>query len=55
VGRSSTLVLAWLLAGRFRETGTRSALDFLCSRRPIANPNPSQIQAAEAAARQFDS
>jgi atypical dual specificity phosphatase len=54
VGRSSTLVLAWLLAGRFRETGTRSALDFLCSRRPIANPNPVQIEAAEAAARQFE-
>jgi len=54
VGRSSTLVLAWLLAGRFRETGTRSALDFLCARRPIANPNPLQIQAAEAAARRFE-
>lgn len=54
VGRSSTLVLAWLLAGRFREAGTHPALTFLCSRRPIANPNPYQIQAAEAAARHFD-
>jgi predicted protein tyrosine phosphatase len=54
VGRSSTLVLAWLLAGLFRETGTRSALAFLCSRRPIANPNGYQIQAAEAAARHFE-
>lgn len=53
VGRSSTLVLAWLLAGPFRETGTGSALAFLCSRRPIANPNPVQVQAAEDAAHSF--
>jgi len=54
VGRSSTLVLAWLLAGPFREPGTRSALDFLYARRPMANPNPHQIEAAEAAARAFE-
>jgi predicted protein tyrosine phosphatase len=53
VGRSSTLVLAHLLAGSFRGQQTRAALDFLCSRRPAANPNPPQIEAAERAARAF--
>jgi predicted protein tyrosine phosphatase len=53
VGRSSTLVLAHLLAGRFREGQTRDALDYLCARRPMANPNPRQIRAAEEAARIF--
>jgi predicted protein tyrosine phosphatase len=53
VGRSSTLVLAHLLAGSFREPGTRAALSFLASRRPVINPNPVQIAAAEAAARAF--
>ena len=53
VGRSSTLVLAHLLAGSFRESGTRAALAYLASRRPVINPNPLQIAAAEAAARAF--
>jgi predicted protein tyrosine phosphatase len=53
VGRSSTLVLAYLLAGSFRERGPRAALDFLCSRRPVVNPNPEQIKAAEDAARTY--
>ena len=54
VGRSSTLVLAHFLAGRFREQGTEAALDFLCARRPVANPNPQQVRAAEEAARSFE-
>ena len=53
VGRSSTLVLAHLLAGLYQTQGTRAALDFLCARRPAANPNPQQIEAAERAARGF--
>lgn len=53
VGRSSTLVLAHLLAGPYRETGTQSALAFLLSRRPVVNPNPRQIQAAEEAGRGY--
>jgi len=51
VGRSPTLVLAHLLAGRFREGGPDAALDFLCARRPVAHPNPEQIEAAVLAAR----
>ena len=50
VGRSSTLVLAHLLAGRFRDAGTEAALDFLTARRPVARPNPEQIEAAVLAA-----
>ena len=53
VGRSTTLVLAHLLAGPFRERGTAEALAFLASRRPVVNPNRLQIAAAEAAARAF--
>jgi predicted protein tyrosine phosphatase len=53
VGRSSTLVLAHLLAGPDRSGDTRSALEFLSSRRPVANPNPEQITAAEEAARLY--
>ena len=54
VGRSSALVLAYLLAGPYRETGTRAALDFLLSRRPVVNPNPAQVSAAETAARTYE-
>ena len=50
VGRSSTLVLAHLLTARFREAGTEAALDFLTARRPVARPNPEQIEAAVMAA-----
>jgi predicted protein tyrosine phosphatase len=53
VGRSSTLVLAYLLAGPFRDSGARAALEFLCSRRPVANPNPHQLAAAVEAAQGF--
>ncbi len=51
VGRSPTLVLAHFLAGRFRGAGTDAALEFLCARRPVAHPNPEQIEAAVLAAR----
>jgi predicted protein tyrosine phosphatase len=54
VGRSSTLVLAYLLAGRHRESGTSAALEFLCARRAVCNPNAAQIRAAEDAARSFE-
>jgi hypothetical protein len=50
VGRSSTLVLAHLLAGRFREEGVDAALAFLMDRRPVVRPNPEQIEAAQLAA-----
>ena len=53
VGRSTTMVLAHLLAGQFRDSGTRAALEFLMSRRPVINPTQLQIAAAEAAARAF--
>jgi predicted protein tyrosine phosphatase len=53
VGRSSTMVLAHLLADAFREKGTRAALEFLSARRPVSNPSPEQITAAEEAARAF--
>jgi len=53
VGRSATLVLAHLLAGDCREQGTRTALDLLRARRPVANPSPEQIEAAEEAARTY--
>ena len=50
VGRSSTLVLAHLLAGRFREKSLEAALDFLTARRPVVRPNPEQVEAARMAA-----
>jgi hypothetical protein len=50
VGRSSTLVLAHLLTGRFRDEGLEAALDFLTARRPLARPNPDQLEAARLAA-----
>lgn len=54
VGRSSALVLAWLLCGAYREAGEQAALEFLCSRRAVVNPNPRQIAAAVEAARAFE-
>jgi predicted protein tyrosine phosphatase len=54
VGRSSTLVLAYLLAGPYRDAGARAALEFLLSRRPVVNPNPAQVKAAEAAALAYE-
>lgn len=50
VGRSSTLVLAHLLSGRFKDAGLEAALEFVTARRPIARPNPEQIEAARLAA-----
>jgi hypothetical protein len=51
VGRSSTLVLAHLLAGRFHDRGTDAALEYLTARRPVIRPTPDQIDAAVQAAR----
>jgi len=53
VGRSSTLVLAHLLAGRFRDATAEDALAFLSARRPVVRPNPRQLDAALEAARTF--
>jgi protein-tyrosine phosphatase len=53
VGRSCCLVLAHLLAGRFRGAGPQEALDFLSARRPLANPNSRQIEAAVEAAASY--
>jgi len=53
VGRSSTLVLAHLLSARFKDEGLEAALDFMKARRPIARPNPEQIEAARLAAFAF--
>jgi predicted protein tyrosine phosphatase len=53
IGRSSTLVLAHLLAGRFRDEGLEPALDFLRARRPTARPNRAQVAAAVEAARAY--
>ena len=53
VGRSASLVLAHLLADRFREASVDEALGFLLSRRPTAAPNGAQIEAAVEAARDF--
>ena len=53
VGRSSTLVLAHLLAGRFRQEGVEAALEFLTARRPLVRPNPEQVEAARLAAFAF--
>jgi predicted protein tyrosine phosphatase len=49
-GRSSTLVLAHLLAGQFRERGTEEALRFLSACRGTVSPSPEQIEAARLAA-----
>jgi predicted protein tyrosine phosphatase len=49
-GRSSTLVLAHLLAGPFREDGPEAALAFLSACRGSVSPNPDQIEAARLAA-----
>jgi predicted protein tyrosine phosphatase len=53
VGRSSALVLAYMLAGEFKERGPQAALDFLCARRACVNPNARQIAAAVEAARAY--
>lgn len=53
VGRSSTLVLAHLLAGEFAHRDSEAALQFLCARRACVDPNARQIAAAVEAARAF--
>jgi hypothetical protein len=53
VGRSPALVLAHLLAGRFRDEGVQAARDFLSARRPAVHLTPEQDEAAIAAARDF--
>ncbi len=53
VGRSSTLVLAHLLSGRFRDDAPAAALDYLVAHRPVAYPNPEQLEAARLAAFAF--
>jgi predicted protein tyrosine phosphatase len=53
VGRSSTLVLAWLLAGAYRDQGPDAALEMLCAKRACVNPNDRQVQAAVEAAASF--
>jgi predicted protein tyrosine phosphatase len=53
VGRSSTLVLAHLLAGEFSERGAEEALDFLCERRACVDPNARQVAAAVEAAKGY--
>jgi hypothetical protein len=53
VGRSSTLVLAHLLAGPFKSAPAQDALDFLVARRAVARPNPEQVEAARLAAFSF--
>ena len=53
VGRSSTLVLAYLLAGEYAEKGAEDALDFMCERRACVDPNVRQIAAAVEAAKGF--
>lgn len=54
VGRSAALVLAWLLAGPMRGSGTREALERITARRPVTNPSAAQIRAAEEAARGWE-
>ena len=53
VGRSATLVLAHLLAGRFRTGPPRDALDFLTAKRPVVRLTPAQMEAALEAARSY--
>lgn len=50
VGRSSTLVLAHLLAGPLRHGTVQAALDLIVSRRAVARPTPEQVEAARLAA-----
>jgi hypothetical protein len=54
VGRSSSLVLAYLLASSHRGHEPNEALAFLCARRACVNPSAEQIAAAVEAARGFE-
>jgi predicted protein tyrosine phosphatase len=53
VGRSATLLLAWMLAGAYKDRGAEAALEFLCSKRAVVNPNDKQVSAAVDAALTF--
>jgi len=54
VGRSATLVLAWLLAGPMRGRSTHEALERIRARRSVTNPTAAQIAAGERAASGFE-
>jgi hypothetical protein len=53
VGRSSTLVLAYLLAGSHRGQAPQDVLQHLRARRSLANPTSAQLSAAAAAAQSY--
>lgn len=53
VGRSSTLVLAYLLAGSHRGQAPQDVLQHLRARRSLANPTSAQLAAAAAAAQSY--
>jgi predicted protein tyrosine phosphatase len=53
VGRSSALVLAYLLVSPMWGSEPRDALEFLTSRRPVVNPNRRQVEAAVEAAKTY--
>lgn len=53
VGRSSTLVLAYLLAGSHRGQEPQDVLQHLRARRSLANPTSAQLAAAAAAAQSY--
>ena len=53
IGRSTSLVLAYLLTGPFHGKGPSAALTFLAARRPVCNPNAMQVHAAVQAAERF--
>jgi hypothetical protein len=53
IGRSSALVLAYLMAGELKGAPPDSALEFLVARRPIVHPTREQVLAAVDAARSF--
>jgi hypothetical protein len=53
VGRSSTLVLAYLLTGSHRGQDARDVLSYVCARRAVCNPSPPQVAAAVLAAQTY--
>jgi hypothetical protein len=53
VGRSAAMVLAYLLAGPMQDRPSDEVVRFLRTRRPVVNPSPAQVRAAEQAARDF--
>lgn len=53
VGRSTTAVLAYLLAGPYQDKPVDEALSFIQSKRPQAHPSTEQREAALDAARSY--